>query len=267
MEKVKEILEELEVKYNIKIIYAVEAGSRAWNLKSEDSDFDIRYIFRHNDPKKYVSLQQLKETIDGFSEDRLYDWQGWDIKKALKHVRDMNPSMTEWLVSPIVYYSDEKINFREKAFSLLKAQNRILPLVYHYISMAKANYKQHIENKQLVNIKKYLHVIRPAGMVEWLRTYKRSRSNLVEIDFFKVLYEIKDILDKECYEDILKVIEKKKLHESTEEPRLKSIDSWIESVLQLKISKQELNDLDYEKNGLNSLNFYDEFLFEILNIK
>jgi hypothetical protein len=32
MEKVKEILEELEVKYNIKIIYAVEAGIRAWNL-------------------------------------------------------------------------------------------------------------------------------------------------------------------------------------------------------------------------------------------
>jgi predicted nucleotidyltransferase len=179
----------------------------------------------------------------------------------------MNPSMTEWLVSPIVYYSDEKINFREKALSLLKAQNRILPLVYHYISMAKANYKQHIENKQIVNIKKYLYVIRPAGMVEWLRTYKRSKSNLVEIDFLKVLNEIKDILDKECYEDILKVIEKKKkLYESTEEPRLKSIDSWIENVLQLKISKQELNDLDYEKNSLDSLNFYDEFLFEILNI-
>jgi len=67
-----------------------------------------------------------------------------------------------------------------------------------------------------VNIKKYLHDIRPTGRVEWLRTYKRSRSNLVEIDFFKVLYEIKDILDRECYEDILKVIEKKKkLYEST----------------------------------------------------
>ena len=134
--------------------------------------------------------------------------------------------------------------------------------------MAKANYKQHIENKQLVNIKKYLYVIRPAGMVEWLRIFKRSRENFIEIDFLKVLEEIKSHLDTECYDDILKVIEKKKqVKETDEEPRLKSIDKWIDNVLKLKIDKEDLNDLNYDnKNSETSLTIYDEFFFEILKI-
>ena len=96
-EKIVDILKELAEKNQIRIIYAVEAGSRAWKLESDDSDFDIRFIYVHNDPKKYVSLKQIKETIDGFSEDRLYDWQGWELTKALKLLHQMNPSIDEWI--------------------------------------------------------------------------------------------------------------------------------------------------------------------------
>ncbi len=78
MEKVGDILKELESTHNIQIIFAVEAGSRAWKLESQDSDYDIRFIYIHKDVKKYLSLENIdrKQTIDGFSEDRVYDWQG-----------------------------------------------------------------------------------------------------------------------------------------------------------------------------------------------
>ncbi len=76
MEKVPEILKKLEVENDIQILYAVEAGSRAWKLDSIDSDYDIRFIFKHNDSKKYLSLKGFADHYNGFSADRVYDWQG-----------------------------------------------------------------------------------------------------------------------------------------------------------------------------------------------
>ena len=152
MEKIKEILENLETKNNIKIIYAVEAGSRAWGLDSIDSDFDIRFIYVNRKSQSYVSLKVIKETIDGFSEDRVYDWQGWDITKTLRLIHAMNPTIVEWLYSPIVYKNESESSFPEHARKLVEEQKRILPLLYHYKSMAKSNYKAHIENKPKVII-------------------------------------------------------------------------------------------------------------------
>lgn len=177
MEKITEILKDLESKNDITIIYAVEAGSRAWGLESEDSDYDIRFVFIHKNHKKYLSLSSLKETVDGFSEDRLYDWQGWDLTKALRHLHQMNPGITEWVYSPIVYHKDDtKYNFAEIAKKLLEEQNRIAPLLFHYRSMAKSNYKTHIQNQKEVKIKKYLYVIRPAGMFIWLLKSKKTHA-------------------------------------------------------------------------------------------
>ncbi len=74
--KIKEILDKISAEKNIDILYAVEAGSRAWGFESTDSDYDIRFIFKQKDICKYLTLNEPIETIDGFSDDRLYDWQG-----------------------------------------------------------------------------------------------------------------------------------------------------------------------------------------------
>ena len=132
--------------------------------------------------------------------------------------------------------------------------------------MAKSNYKSHIEKKTNVKIKKYLYVIRPAGMVEWLFLQKKDTNKLVEIDFLVVLNDLKDVLDKNVYEDILKVIVKKKqVKELDEEPRLESIDKWIESLLEKQFPKEELNYLDSNNDKL--FDNYDEILFALLSIK
>lgn len=76
MEKVIETLKELETKHDIQILFALEAGSRAWKLESQDSDYDIRFVYMYKDVRRYLSLSKMDKTIDGFSEDRVYDWQG-----------------------------------------------------------------------------------------------------------------------------------------------------------------------------------------------
>ena len=41
-------------------------------------------------------------------------------------------------------------------------------MTYHYVSMAKQNYRLSIENKADVSLKKYLYVLRPLACIAWL---------------------------------------------------------------------------------------------------
>ena len=41
---IREKLVEIENKENVRIIMAVESGSRAWGFASPDSDYDVRFV-------------------------------------------------------------------------------------------------------------------------------------------------------------------------------------------------------------------------------
>lgn len=51
-------LKEIEQKEQVKILHAVESGSRAWGLASPDSDYDVRFIYirRRED---YLRLEEI----------------------------------------------------------------------------------------------------------------------------------------------------------------------------------------------------------------
>ena len=45
IEKIKQKLLEIEQKEKVKILLAIESGSRAWGFASPDSDYDVRFIY------------------------------------------------------------------------------------------------------------------------------------------------------------------------------------------------------------------------------
>ena len=75
-------LSDIEAKYDVKILLAVESGSRAWGFESKDSDYDVRFIYVH---KKdwYLSLIEGRDVIEELDPDGVLDLAGWDLKKAL----------------------------------------------------------------------------------------------------------------------------------------------------------------------------------------
>src|SRR5688572_24447307 len=101
IEEIKRELLRLETGNSIKILYAVESGSRAWGFASTDSDWDVRFIYIHK-LEWYLQIEDKKDSLDKILPNEI-DLAGWEIRKALKLFRKSNPPMMEWLRSPIVY--------------------------------------------------------------------------------------------------------------------------------------------------------------------
>lgn len=230
MEKVAGVLADLEEKHDIRIIYAVESGSRAWGMAGTDSDYDIRFVYVHKDIKKYLSLNPPEKTIDGFSDDRLYDWQGWELGKALGHLRDTNPSLVEWVYSPIVYKCEtDPMDFGQAARELLEKSRRVGALLQHYYSMAKKNYLNFIEGKDKVNVKKYMYAIRPIAMMDWILNCKNTSGKIIQINVNDLFLDIKPVVGNDVYEALLVLNTKKqKMTEGELTDRVPVIDKWID---------------------------------------
>ncbi len=131
--KILEKLKQIETEKNVKILFAVESGSRAWGFASPDSDYDIRFIYKH-EPDYYLSLWEKPDVIEFMTADDL-DGSGWDIAKALKLLAKSNAPLIEWLYSPVVYFQDAAFVNQMK----LLAKDCFSPIatLHHYLGTTK----------------------------------------------------------------------------------------------------------------------------------
>ena len=77
---IREKLAEIENKENVRIIMAVESGSRAWGFASPDSDYDVRFVYVRK-LEDYLKLDKTRDVIEWQLDDTL-DISGWDLKKG-----------------------------------------------------------------------------------------------------------------------------------------------------------------------------------------
>jgi predicted nucleotidyltransferase len=150
----------------IRIVLAVESGSRAWGFASPDSDYDVRFIYVRR-VEDYAALFVPRDVIERPIADDL-DYSGWDLRKALSLGLAWNPALVEWLTSPITYREN---GWEAEAMRQLFARplNRDA-LVRHYFGLAWKQFGRHIGTRTNVNLKKYFYVVRPAVALLWLET-------------------------------------------------------------------------------------------------
>lgn len=155
-------LHEIEEKEHVKILLAVESGSRAWGFASPDSDYDVRFLYIRSE-EDYLRLDMVRDVIE-LPISELLDINGWDLQKALRLMYKSNPTLFEWLNSPIVYMETE---FADKIRALMGKYFSTKHSLYHYLSMAEGNYREYLRKDQ-VRAKKYFYVLRPVLACRWI---------------------------------------------------------------------------------------------------
>ena len=158
--KIDSELKRIEQEEGVRILYACESGSRAWGFPSKDSDYDVRFIYvRPVD--WYLSLFDKRDVIERPISDQL-DINGWDLKKALNLFRKSNPPLLEWLQSPIQYMEQYGVTEQIRQLSPLTFSPR--SSMYHYLHMAKGNFREYLQGDVCENQKVFLCVTPNTGM-------------------------------------------------------------------------------------------------------
>ncbi len=163
-ERVLEELTRIEREHDVRILLAVESGSRAWGFASPDSDYDIRFVYAH-DRDWYLSIFENRDVIEEMLPDRL-DINGWDLRKSLRLFSKCNFALNEWLGSPIVY--SEVPGFRDRLIEMIPRYFNPIKAMHHYRSMAARALTEHLADGQIA-IKKLFYVLRPLFACRWIR--------------------------------------------------------------------------------------------------
>ena len=217
-EEIKKELLRLEFQHEIKILYAVESGSRAWGFASTDSDWDVRFIYIHK-LDWYLKIDDLRDNHEEILPNEI-DLAGWELKKALRLFRKSNPPMLEWLRSPIIYI--EQFSTADSLRKLTTEYFNPKSCLHHYLHMAEGNYKVYLQ-KENVRVKKYFYVLRPLLACDWIK----QTNSMAPMEFQKLVNS--QITDQNIKTEIQNLLERKIAGEElNEEPKIEILNQFIE---------------------------------------
>ena len=221
-------LARIELAHDVRILFACESGSRGWGFSSPDSDYDARFVYVHR-AAWYLTVNertrpgQLQRDVIELPIDDELDVSGWDVRKALRLLAKSNPTLLEWLRSPVIYRQEHA--WAKELRTLADSCHSRVSAWHHYHSMAKTNFRGYLQGER-IRTKKYLYVLRPLLCCQWIEQEETPPPMAFE-----------DLLDRllpsgtvrEAIEALLTV--KRASKEIADGPRIPIISDFIEASL------------------------------------
>ncbi|MGG1659986.1 nucleotidyltransferase domain-containing protein [Brevibacillus sp. NRS-1366] len=216
-------LQKIEQEEQIRILFACESGSRAWGFPSKDSDYDVRFVYIR--PQSwYLSIFEKRDVIERQINNML-DINGWDLRKALQLFRKSNPPLLEWLESPMKY--KEQYSVAERLRTLSKITFSPKSCMYHYLNMAKGNYRDYLTGER-VKIKKYFYVLRPILACCWIE----ELGSMPPVEF-DCLVDTLIPEGSDLKQVIRSLLARKKTGEELDyEPKIREINQFVEEKIE-----------------------------------
>ena len=158
----------IEHEYGVRILLAVESGSRAWRFPSRDSDYDVRFIYLHP-IENYLAIVPGRDVIER-PIDAVLDVNGWDVRKALQLLTRSNAVLLEWLTSPVRYRDDGIVP--AKLLELARSAADLTAVAYHYEHQARRDFAGIVASETPVRLKAYCYALRAAMCLRWISHFR-----------------------------------------------------------------------------------------------
>lgn len=256
-------LDELEEEFNIKILYAVESGSRGWGFANEDSDYDVRFYYVRP-LYDYLSIDRKRDVIDIHDLGRRkykydLDLSGWDITKVLQLHRQSNPNLREHLLHNMVYRGN--VDFLE-----LLPDFDINTLKHAYGSMTYNNYMKYIKGAHTDDfsprvVKTYCYCIRQ--ILAWILIDKYNDVNApINIDELFIRFENEDMVGDGLLQDMRDLVDFYRSgckSNKLSEDKILRLSKWIHTYLEVTKTAQG------KKRELPDIEIYNAVFRDIIN--
>jgi predicted nucleotidyltransferase len=187
-------LRSIETEAQVRVLLAVESGSRAWGFASPDSDYDVRFIYVH-EPAWYLTVFESRDVIEKMLPGEL-DVSGWDLRKSLRLFSKCNLALNEWLGSPVVY--SETSEFRPELRALIPMFFNPTRATHHYRSMAKQALSN-LTSENQISIKRLLYAARALLACRWIRQYKSQPPT----EFHVVVEHVASVDERKYFSDLI----------------------------------------------------------------
>lgn len=158
-------LSAVEADDGVRLLLAIESGSRAWGFPSPDSDYDVRFLYVR--PRRdYLALSPVRDVIEREIVDEI-DLNGWDIRKALGLMLRNNSVLSEWIGSPIEYRDPDP--FVARMAELKDRHFDPNGFALHYAKLGRTAIARWLQDESEVAVKRYFYALRPALAIRVLR--------------------------------------------------------------------------------------------------
>jgi predicted nucleotidyltransferase len=230
-DRVRGLLADVEARYDVRVLMAVESGSRAWGFASPDSDFDVRFVYQ--EPlERMIRLfpgRDVIEEMTPYHEDGTgvpIDLVGWSLPKTLRLATASNPQLCEWARGTVTYLADEEFM---GDLRLLTAQASPRVLAHHYRGLAKKTLLDYLSGPEDPVGKKYLYAVRSVLAASWILDHPTPGS-APPVRFDQLRAETRAPTDVDAEIDAL-LDWKTKLSEGRARRRFPVLDAWVGSEL------------------------------------
>lgn len=238
MEDIKETilgnLKKFEENADAEVILAVESGSRGWGFGSEDSDYDIRFVYKYN-PAKYLNLWKPQDTYE-FSRDvsgTTLDFAGFDIYKFYDLLLKSNMNIIDWLFQTNIYL--DKIKYKDELKkTVLNGFNRNT-YINHNFGLCRKNFSKYFEGNYTElepTAKRYIYCIRALLSAD----YCWKQDTIAPLDFNEL---ITHTLTDQGQKEIQQMLNIKKKRERT-----KYVNSKWYDFIKRKLEERSIPDME-----------------------
>ena len=230
------------------VIFVVESGSRGWGFGSEDSDYDVRFVYKYPN-KKYLNLwkpqdtYEFARTVDG----TIIDFAGFDIYKFYDLLLKSNMNIIDWLFQTNIYL-DKLKNKKELQDCVLELFNRNT-YINHNFGLCKKNFHKYFEGNYTEfepTTKRYIYCIRALLSAQYCWVH----NTIAPLNF-------NDLINATLWEDERKEIQEMLDIKKLRERRKYHNEKWYNYIKE-KLNGDKLDavsDTDFQKyySGLNNL--------------